>query len=189
MSRPVTDEPTYIDEEGVERPGSQSLTGIITAEIVKQANDQWLEHNKDSQVRNNYSGQSPHIAEPFSPLESLIDDAFMRYGNMSVETLDGSIKMMLLRLANKIVEDIRYHPYTATPDLDYYVSLQDTRPIPDEIMISGLAYHYAKWQRSTSTTTFFAEYTQALNQILYQRKFGSGTIQLNTVDKPSKAIK
>lgn len=185
MTNPITGEPTYDDEDGVTRPGSQDLTDVVTVSLARSAESLWKEHFKNNEHRNNYSGQNPHIAEPFSPLETLIEDAFQRFGNMSVDTLDGSIKRMLLRFANRIVEDIRIHPYGSTPDLDYYINLQDTRPIPDEIVLSGLAYHYSKWQSSTRTATFYTEYTQIMNQILYQRKFGSGKIQMNTVDKTS----
>lgn len=106
----------------------------------------------------------------------------MRFGNQSIDTLDASVVFLLMRFANRIVEDIRFHPYSDLPDLDYYKSLTDTRPIPDEIMISGLAFHYAKWKHSERAKLMLAEYTQALNQILYQRKFGSGKIQMAATD-------
>lgn len=179
MTKPITGEPTCKDDNGVSRPGSQSLTGVVTPVVVAQAEAAWADHYADSNVRNNYSGQNPHISEPYSPLETLITDAFERFGNMDASSMDGNIKRIMLRYANKIVEDIRVHPYASLPDLDYYTDLQQRRPIPDEIMISGLAYHYAKWQDSSKAKTFFAEYGQILNQILYQRKFGSGKIQMN----------
>lgn len=185
MTKPTTGEPTHTDDTGKERPGSQSLTATVTPAVIDSANAAWDEHYADSKVRNQYSAQNPHIAEPYSPLESLITDAFERFGNMDAQSIDNNIKRIMLRYANKIVEDIRIHPYASLPDLDYYTDLQQTRPIPDEIMISGLTFHYAKWQDSAKAKTFFAEYGQALNQILYQRKYGSGKIQMNTVDKPS----
>jgi hypothetical protein len=189
MTRPVTGEPTHIDGDGKERPGSHSLTDTITVSVMSDADAAWAENVKDSKVRNMYSAQNPHLTEPYSPLETLIGDAFERYGNMSIDTLDAAVKRIMLRYANRIVEDMRIHPYGTMPDLDYYIHLQDTRPIPDEIMISGLAFHYAKWQKSSSASTFFAEYSQAMNQILYQRKYGSGKLQMNTVDKDPREVK
>ena len=185
MTKPITGEPTYEDENGVTHPGSQSPSGVVTPSVIANADALWADHNASSKVMNNYSAQNPHIAEPFSPLEVLITDGFERFGNMDASSMDSNIKRIMLRYANKIVEDVRIHPYASSPNLDYYTDLQQTRPIPDEIMISGLAYHYAKWQDSAKAKTFFAEYGQILNQILYQRKYGSGKIQMNTVDKPT----
>lgn len=185
MTRPTTEEPTHIDDAGVERPGSQPLRGVLTPTAVADADAAWAEHYADNKKRNNLSALHPELTEPYSPLETLIEDAYSDFGNMSVETLDGNVKRMLLRWANRIVEDMRIHPYFSIPDLDYYTSLQDTRPIPDVIMELGLHYHYAKWQKSTSAATALIEYTKMANQVLYQRKYGGGKIQMNTVDKPS----
>ena len=179
-----TGEPTYTDDDGKERPGSQALNSTVTTQMVSNADAAWQEHHKDSKLRNRFSAQNPQIAEPYSPLETLVNDAFERFGNMSVETLDGSVKRILFRYANRIIEDVRIHPYWDLPDLDYYISLQDCRPVPDEIMITGLAFHYAKWMNSTRAATLGAEYAQALNQILYQRKYGSGKLQMAAVDRP-----
>lgn len=185
MTKPTTEEPTYEDEAGVERPGSQSLTAVITPSSVANAEAVWSEHYADNEHRNRYSAQNPQLTEPYSPLETLIEDAFSDFGNMSVDTLDGNVKRMFLRWANRIVEDMRIHPYFSIPDLDYFIHLQDMRPIPDTIMQLGLLYHYAKWQKSAGAATALIEYTKMTNQILYQRKYGSGKIQMNTVDKPS----
>jgi len=186
MAEPTTGEPTHTDDTGVERPGSQSLTETITPAVVDSANALWKDHYASSKLRNGQSAQNPQVSTPYSPLENLITDAFERFGNMEAQSVDSNVKRIMLRYANKIVEDVRIHPYASLPDLDYYTSLQETRPIPDEIMISGLVYHYAKWMDSSKARTFFAEYGQALNQILYQRKYGSGKLQMNTVDKPSE---
>ena len=141
MTRPSTGEPIYLDDNGVDRPGSQDPKAIVTPDTIKDADAAWSEFGKNSQLENNYSAQNPNISEPFSPLETLIEDAFERFGNMSVDTLDAAIKRIMLKYANKIIEDVRCHPYGSTPNLDYYINLQDTRPVSDEIMISGLAYH------------------------------------------------
>ena len=145
-----TEEPSYVDDAGVERPGSQSLTSVVNPSVVASADALWDERYADNKKRNRNSSQNPYLSEPYSPLETLIEDAYADFGNMSVDTLDGTVKRMLLRWANRIVEDMRAHPYFSIPDLDYYLHLQDTRPIPDMIMELGLLYHYAKWQKSST---------------------------------------
>lgn len=185
MAGAPTEEPVHIDELGVERPGSQSLTSVVTPTSIAKADAAWDEHYADSEVRNMQSSLSPHIIGPYSPLETLIENAFIDYGNMSVDTLDGTLKRMMLRWANRIVEHMRIHPYFSIPDLDYYTSLQDTRPIPDMIVELGILYHYAKWSKSTTAGAAMVEYMNMASQILYQRKYGKGKIQMNTVDKTS----
>lgn len=178
-----TGEPTYTDDNGVERPGSQSMTGVVNPTTVKAADAAWADHYADNQQRGRLSAQMPHITDPYSPLEHLINAAIQDFGNMSVDTIDGSLRLMLLRKANMIIEDVRVHPYGSLPDLNYYVSLQDTRPIPDIIMIAGLAYHYADWMKSKYAAKYERDYYKTLSLVLYQRKYGSGKIQMNTIDK------
>jgi len=186
MSAPKTNEPTHLDDDLKERPGSHDLKSDIRPDVVRTANDAWEEENKDSKLRNRRSSLNIHLSEPFSPLEDLMTDAYERFGNMDSDSMDASVKRIMLRYANLIVEDIRLHPYTSYPDLDYYTSLQDIRPIPDVIVLGGLAYHYAKWMDSTKSNTLGLEYMQTLNQVMYQRKYGSGKIEMNTVDKDDK---
>jgi len=180
-----TGEPTHIDDAGVERPGSQSLVSVVTPALVANAEAIWLDNGADNELRNRKSSANPHLNTPHSPLETLIEDAFSDFGNMSIDTLDGSVKRMFLRWANRIVEDMRIHPYFTYPDLDYYTTLQDIRPIPDTIMQLGLLYHYSKWQKSATAAVASVEYRTMPTQILYQRKYGSGQLQVNTVDKPT----
>lgn len=186
MTQPTTGEPTYTDDDGVVRPGSQPMNSVVTPAVVNSAESAWADFAKANQMRNMFSAQNPNISDPYSPLESLIIDAFERFGNMSADTIDGDIKRILLRFANRIVEDIRIHPYSTINDLDYYKHIQDIRPIPDEIMIAGIAYHYAKWQSSARAAILYGEYQQTMHQILYHRKFGAGRIQMNTVDKDTR---
>lgn len=177
-------EPTHSDGAGNDYlPGSADLKTTITPAAVTAAEAAWKEHYATNQQSNRLSSQFPNQTDPYAPLTTLIDEGFMRYGNMNVDTIDGGIRQRMLRYANRIIEDIRIHPYSSTPALDYYVSIDDTRPIPDEIMISGLAYHYAKWMRSVDWRSFETDYRFMMNQILYQRKFGSGKIEMDTVDK------
>ena len=188
MVKVTTGEPTHTDDAGKERPGSQGLNTVVTPKTVADTEALWAEHYANNKQRNSNSAQNPNISVPYSPLETLIEDAYLRFGNMTIDTIDPGVKMVLHRYSNKIVERIRIHPYSTLPDLDYYTSLQDTRPIPDEIMISGLAYHYAAWMKSDRAKELYADYVEATNQILYQRKFGSGRLQMNTVDKDTTPL-
>lgn len=183
MATPKTGEPTHTDEDGKERPGAADLLGVVNPTTVKNAEGAWADNNADLKVRNRKSAQFPNVKDPHSPLSLLINEAIGLFGNMSTDTIPGSILMTLLRRANSIVEDVRIHPYTTLPDLDYYISFDDVRPIPDEIMIAGLLYHYSFWMKSDFVKNHYIQYQKTLGQILYQRKFGSGKIQMNTIDK------
>ena len=176
-------EPTHTEDGTNYKPGASSLTADITPTSVNASNEAWATHYAENQQSNRNSSQFPNSQDPYSPLELLINDAIQRYGNMSSETIEGSTRMMMLRYANKIVEDVRAHPYTSLPALDYYVSISESRPIPDEIVISGLEYHYAKWMRFVGWETQKMEYHKTMNGILYQRKYGSGQPKMSTTDK------
>lgn len=182
-----TGEPTHSDGAGDDYlPGSADLKSVISPASVKAADDAWTEHYKDNQQSDRLSSQNPNISDPYSPLNTMIESAYLRYGNMSVETLSGSVRHIMLGYANRIIEDIRSHPYGSLPALNYYTAITETRPIPDEIMISGLTSYYAKWMRSIDWRGIEAEYLKALNGILYQRKYGSGKPEMSTVDKREK---
>ena len=130
-----------------------------------------MEYFAKSKIRNSFSSQQPNIDEPFSNLESLINDALKNFGNLYIDSIDPGVKALLLGRANRIVEDMRAHPYYPLPDLDYYKSLTDKRPIPDEIMISGLLYHYARFMRDSEWKEREKEYYTTASQILYTRMF------------------
>ena len=188
MPKLTTGEPTHEDADGKERPGSQDLKSVVNPELVSSADTAWASHSSDSKVRNNYSALDGNTSEPFSAIENLIVDAFQSYGNQSPATIPGDIKLILLRRSSRIIEDIRIHPYSSTPDIDYYRALTDVRPIPDVIVSAGLLYQYALWMSSPKAALYAADYYQILNSTLYQRKYGSGKIQMNTVDKEPGAI-
>lgn len=176
-------EPTYTDKDGKERPGAGSLVGVINPTTMAQRDAMWQEFYKELKNRNLDSSQFPNIRPDYAPLDSLINMAFQRFGNMSPDTIDGQVRMMMLGYANRIVEDIRIHPYSSIPDLDYYHSLTDWRPIADEIMISGLMFYYSLWMDSAKMPAARTLYYSTMNSILFQRKYGAGKIEMNTVDK------
>ena len=96
------------------------------------------------------SVQKPFAAgrEKFSPLEDLVRSALVRAGNFSPSRIDGEVMMMMIELANRVVEDVRKHPYWNGGDLDYYNDPTEFRAIPDMIMIDGLTAHYLIQQGS-----------------------------------------
>jgi hypothetical protein len=182
MSKPITGEPTHEDEDGNEKPGPIDLKSTITADKAAEAEAISAEHYADADKRNRYSAMNPQIAEPHSPLDTLIIDALREYGEMNPNTLVADSQLLFIRLANKVVEDYRSHYYSDMPDMDYYVSMQETRQIPDVIMLLGLQHYYALQQASEKAKLKAPEYYQRLNQTLYNRKFGNGPIEIQPYD-------
>jgi hypothetical protein len=182
MTLPITNEPTHIevDQDGNEivRPGAVNLRADVTVEKVAESDAVNAEFYSDAQQRNRASSMNPQVAEPYTPLQNLSYDALREYGEMNPSTIDGDTNLLFLRLANKIVEDVRMHPLYPMPDLDYYVALTDTRPIPDIIMIAGLQYYYAMQQASEKVRLKEPEYYRRLNSTMYNRLYGNGKIEI-----------
>lgn len=176
-------EPTHTDADGKDRPGSASLKQVINPSTARAAEAAWDENYTDLNLRKRKSAQAPNISQPYADLDDMITKAIQRFGNMSAQTVQGDVRLMMVGYANVIIEELRAHPYFSIPDLDYYISLNDKRPIPDEIMIAGLTYYYADWNDSNKAAKFGRAYYKNMNTILYQRKFGTGKIEMNTVDK------
>ena len=55
-------------------------------------------------------------------------------------------------------------------------------PIPDNIMVSGLLYHYAVQQQSNKIEAYGPMYFKMMNRVLYHRKYGSGKIEVSPWD-------
>ena len=74
------------------------------------------------------SVQKPFAAarNKFSPLEDLVRSALVRAGNFSPSRIDGEVMMMFIELANRVVEEVRRHPYWTGGDIDYYNDPQKT---------------------------------------------------------------
>ena len=81
--------------------------------------------------------------------------------------------MMMIELANRVVEDIRQHPYWVGGDIDYYQDTQERRPIPDLIMIDGLTAHYFIQQGSDKAMVFLQLYQANMTNILHDRSYGN----------------
>jgi len=130
------------------------------------------------------SNSSPHITEPFAPLETMIYRALRRYGDVNPGTIDGEVSLMFLELANTTIEDIRQHAYwdNETDPLNYYEAVSEIRGVPDNIIVSGLLFNYAIQQGSKKAESYASLYKKTLNQTLYERKYGDQKHYLKRVD-------
>jgi len=183
MSVPITNEPTHTEIDPVTgatitRPGAVDLRADVTVDKIADADGVTAEFYSSAPKRNRASSMNPQIAEPYTPLQNLAYDALREYGEANPGTIDGDTSLLFLRLANKIIEDARMHPLYPMPDLDYYIALTDTRPIPDIIMIAGLQYYYALQQSSEKIKLKQPEYFSRLNSTLYNRLYGNGKIEI-----------
>jgi len=117
-----------------------------------------------------------------SSLQMIGEMALRRMGDFSSGSVSGEVFNMFVELGNRIVEDIRIHPYWDGGDIDYYVSLEERRGIPDMILLDGVVAHYALQQGSKKAEMFTKLYYRNLNQILYERKFGNLPLEIITMD-------
>lgn len=131
----------------------------------------------------------------YTPLEQIAAMTFRRYGDFSDVGVQGDVLLMLIELANRVVEDVNGHPYAVTTaadiaeypnavrtGIDYYVTQTDSREIPDLIVLDGLVYHYALQQMSQKAENYSRLYMRTLNGILYNRKYGNSSIDVVPVE-------
>ena len=137
------------------------------------------------------SVQKPFAAgrEKFSPLEDLVRSALVRAGNFSPSRIDGEVMMMMIELANRVVEDVRKHPYWNGGDLDYYNDPTEFRAIPDMIMIDGLTAHYLIQQGSEKAVMFLQLYQALMTDILLTRQDANKTYSLKPIEYSNKAYR
>jgi len=180
---PVTDEPTHALKDGTTEAGPVDLKATINADHAQKADSEYLEYDRARSQRNRYSANNPHLNNPYSELESLVFQTLRRYGDMHPGTVDGEVMMMFVEFANLILEDLRGHPYWDNAEIDYYTHPSETRPVPDNIMVAGLLYHYSVQQQSNKIEAYGPMYFKMMNRILFQRKYGSGKIELSPWDK------
>jgi hypothetical protein len=137
-----------------------------------------------SEPANRVSDVNSQISNPNSPLETLVYQAFRRYGEFSPSTIDGDTMLMFLEFANMVVEDIRHHPYwPADVDVNYYNHQSDIRNVPDPILINGLLMHFSLQQGSPKMQLFMQLYSKTANQILYERLYGKRRPEFQVVDR------
>jgi hypothetical protein len=137
------------------------------------------------------SVQKPFAAgrEKFSPLEDLVRSSLVRAGNFSPSRIDGEVMMMMIELANRVVEDIRKHPYWNGGNLDYYNDPTEFRAIPDMIMIDGLVAHYLIQQGSEKAIMFLQLYQALMTDILLTRQDANKTYSIKPVEYSNKAYR
>lgn len=181
-SLPKNDEPRH-DEDGVSKVGAVDLRSTLTAKTAQEVDASWRENDKKREKRNRYSSNTPNVKEPYSTLETLTLQSLRRYGDMHPGTVDGEVMMMFIEFANLIIEDLRAHPYWDNPEIDYYTHPSEWRAIPDNIIVSGLLYHYAVQQQSNKIEAYGPMYFKMMNRVLYNRKYGSGKIEMSPWDK------
>lgn len=124
----------------------------------------------------------------YSTLQILAHRALRRYGDMNPGTIEGDTSMLFIDFANEIIEDIRVHPYWFGGDIDYFISLEETRPIPDMVMVMGLCFRYALQQFSDKQKLYGPLYYQTMNKLLYERNIGTGHPIINAFDRVPGAI-
>lgn len=120
--------------------------------------------------------------EKFSPLEDLVRSALVRAGNFSPSRIDGEVMMMMIELGNRVIEDVRKHPYWTGGEIDYYNDPTQNRPIPDIVMIDGLTAHYLLQQGSDKAMVFLQIYQSNLTDILWTRNYANKKITVNIKD-------
>lgn len=137
------------------------------------------------------SVQKPFVAgrEKFSPLEDLVRSALVRAGNFSPSRIDGEVMMMMIELANRVIEDVRKHPYWNGGDLDYYNDPTEFRAIPDMIMIDGLTAHYLIQQGSEKAVMFLQLYQALMTDILLTRQDGNVRYSVKPIEYSNKAYR
>lgn len=131
---------------------------------------------------------NPQIRDTYSPLDTLARAALRRFGDVSPASIDGELGLLFIEFANLVVNDVVQHPYCTDPDISYYVSVTDARPIDDTIMIAGLLMHYALQQFSEKSRIYQPLYYQTLNQELWRRKNGNTQINMRPVDAPASNV-
>jgi hypothetical protein len=167
-------------------PGARDLREGIDANKVADIEGQWKTHWDNAEARNIFSVNNPHLSEPYSNLEALVFQALRRYGDMHPGTVDGEVMMMFVEFANLVIEDLRGHVYWDNPEMDYYTHPSQQREIPDSIIVAGLLYHYSVQQQSNKIEAYGPMYFKMMNRILFQRKYGSGKIEMSPWDKSVK---
>ena len=120
--------------------------------------------------------------EKFSPLEDLVRSSLVRAGNFSPSRIDGEVMMMMIELANRVVEEVRKHSYWSGGDINYYNDPTESRDIPDMVMIDGLTAHYLLQQGSDKAMVFLQIYQSNLTDTLFTRTNGNKKIVVNIRD-------
>ena len=129
------------------------------------------------------TSSNPNIRDHYSPLEDLIIKVLRRYGEFHPSSVDGEVSLMMIDFANSILLDYNTHPYrSGETAIEHYISLQEAREIPDEIIMSGLLYYYAVKQMSQKMTPYKSMYDNNMNRITYYNKYGNTGILITKLE-------
>jgi hypothetical protein len=128
------------------------------------------------------SNTAPQIGDDYAPLETLAFKALRIYGDFNPGTVDGDVMAMFLDFANRIIDEIRAHPYWDGSALDYYKHQSEKRPIPDHLVIAGLLAKYAEQQFSEKYQVYAPAYARTMNQLLWYRRNGNTKLAMRKRD-------
>ena len=128
---------------------------------------------------------NPHVdlGTGFSPLADLMSRALLRFGDAATMQPSGDLALLLLDMANMLVEEINMHPYWNGAKVAYYEHPADRRPIPDNIITAGLAGLYASQQGSDKAAQLLTSYYRTLNSVLWHDLAGNSKLRIRTFDK------
>lgn len=125
---------------------------------------------------------NPHIRDNHSPLEQLVAQALRRYGEFGISAMDTDMAMLMLDLANDVVDEVNSHPYAPAAQVERYTHPSEAREIPDQIMVHGLLAKYSMQQGSPKAQLYAPQYMRLMNRELWHQLSGSGPIQLRVTD-------
>lgn len=132
------------------------------------------------------SDHNPQIRRGYSPLQDLIVQALRRFGDYAAGGAPGDLVLMMLEFANRVIDEVRAHPYgSALVDTPYYTDPTQHRPIPDNLMKSGLLYYYAIQQSSAKAQSYGQDFIRDMNRELWLALNGNTAIQMRVVDSGS----
>lgn len=129
---------------------------------------------------------SPHTTAgaEFSSLDRLAFLALREFGHNSAGQVSGEVMSECIFCANQALEDIMGHPYWDDGEVAYYISQDERRPIPDPIMVFGIAAYLAQQQSSQKLQMLWQKYTNIMNKILLRKKYGvNPDFHMSVLDK------
>lgn len=114
---------------------------------------------------------TPHLSdEEFSSLDQLAMRMLRRFGETHAGTVDGETVMMMIELANDVIDEVSAHPYwDKSKPLPYYTHYSERRPVPDNVMLNGLMAFYAEQQFSEKAEMYRAKFFHVMNRTLAER--------------------
>ncbi len=182
----------YLSDGSLYTGETHYSSGVLMSGATHTTSSQELTARPDSQT-------NPHIIDSNAPLRTLSMQALRRFGDFNATTIDGDVLLMFLEFANIVIDDVRQHPYaprttysstsgdttttaTSMDVIEYYRSIEETRPINDQIIVSGLLAHYSLQQGSEKAEIYMPAYFKTMNQQLWRELNGNTKIQMRVVD-------